>query len=301
MIRLLNKTRAKTKVTVGLCVKNSGKTVKGAINSVINQTYPSELVEIIVVDGGSKDETLSVVTDMASNTNTRVEIHFDEGRGLGAARQMVVDNANGNYVIFVDGDVELVNDFVQKQVDFMEKNPRVGIAVGKYLYKEGTLIASLQNLHHYITEFLGNDATIYRTKALRQVGGFDINIKGACEDLDMMAKLRVRGWELSINKKAKFYHSPRETWRAFWIEQKWFGYGGHYFVHKHKHMNTPFPLWYKVPSVTFVATLKVAVKAYRLLHKKESFLMPLLFSLGTISWWLGFAKSNLDGYGHEAN
>lgn len=52
-----------TKVTVGLCVKNSEKTVKDTVDSIIKQKYLPNLMEIIVVDGDSKDRTLSIVTE----------------------------------------------------------------------------------------------------------------------------------------------------------------------------------------------------------------------------------------------
>lgn len=311
VIRLINKTRAKAKVTVGFCVRNSEQTVKEAINRIINQTYPSELMEIIVVDGNSKDKTLSIVTDILSKTDIQTKIYSDEGIGLGYARQMVVDYAEGKYIVFVDGDVELLNDFVQEQVDFMEQDSKIGVAVGKYMFREANLIATLQNLNCYllcdqlankdetISHGINYGTSIYRAKALRQVGGFDKKIKGAGEDADIMARIKAKGWGLSINKKAIYYHKPRDNFGAFWLEQKWFGYGDHYF--RHKHSNIPFILWRRIPIITFAGNLKIAVEAYKSVHQKKSFLMPLLFSLGTISWWLGFAKSNLDGYGHEAN
>jgi len=55
--------KMETKVTVGLCVKNSEKTVKDTVDSIIKQKYLPNLMEIIVVDGDSKDRTLSIVTE----------------------------------------------------------------------------------------------------------------------------------------------------------------------------------------------------------------------------------------------
>ena len=50
----------KPKVTVGMCVKNCAATIKEAIESVLNQDFPHELMELIIVDGNSEDETLSI-------------------------------------------------------------------------------------------------------------------------------------------------------------------------------------------------------------------------------------------------
>jgi len=55
------------RITIGLCVKNSEKTIKKCLESIINQDYPKELVEIIIVDGGSKDRTIEIAKEMISN------------------------------------------------------------------------------------------------------------------------------------------------------------------------------------------------------------------------------------------
>lgn len=301
MIRMTTQSRPKTKITIGLCVKNSEKTVKEAINSIINQRYPKELMEIIVVDGGSEDNTLSIVTDMISNADMQARICSDDGKGLGYARQMVVDHADGRYIIFVDGDVELLDDFVEKQVEFMEHNPKVGVTVGRYTYKEGrarALISTLWNLSHHVTfkGFLGNDATIYRCEAIRQVGGFDKNIKGACEDVDLIARIRAKGWIFRVSEKARFYHNSRDNLTDFWVEQNWFGYGKHYFAHKNKDRLT---FWRNFPLAYFFFGLKTALRAYEFSREKKSFLLPLFFVFQKMGWWIGFIQSHLDGYGHE--
>ena len=138
--------RAAMKITVGVCVKNSERTIKGAIDGILNQNYPREQMQVIIVDGCSTDRTLPIIKNMISETDMSVEILSDKGKGLGAARQTVVDNAKGDYIVFVDGDVELQEDFVQKQVDFMEKNPKVAAAVGRYMFKEGNLLSTVWSL-----------------------------------------------------------------------------------------------------------------------------------------------------------
>jgi len=278
-------------------VKNNEETVKKAIESILNQDFPDKFMEIIVVDGESKDKTLSIVMDSVLDNAMKVKIYSDGGKGLSEARQIVVNNAEGEYIVWVDGDVVVPKDFVRKQVEFMEQNPRVGIAVGKFGYKEGTLVATLQSLRHYTgNRFTGNDATICRIEALRQVGGFDIHMKGACEDLDLMTRIKARGWALSVNEKAKFYHACKEAWRDLWTEQNWFGYGGHYVWHKHKGL---FALWDKVPLLIFLGAFKKAVRAYKMMHQKKSFLIPLAMLFENIAWWFGFAKAHMDNYGHN--
>ena len=50
-------------VTVGLCVKNSEATVERAVNSIIAQDYPQELMELLIVDGSSRDKTIPIIKE----------------------------------------------------------------------------------------------------------------------------------------------------------------------------------------------------------------------------------------------
>jgi len=276
-------------------VKNSEKTIKDAIDSIINQKYPVELIQVIVVDGCSRDKTMSLLAVATAKTSMEVETYSDMGRGLGAARQIVVNKANGNYIIFADADVKLFDDFARKHVKFMEENPNVGVAFGKPMYQEGTLTSSVWNLYQYATGgFSGNDATIYRPEALRMVGGFDSNIKGAGEDNDLLYRIRAKGWLVATNETARFFHRNRENLKGFLIERFWFGYGGHYFSHKTKQR----PTWRQNPIGAFKYGLQMALKAYTLTHKKISFLIPTHVVLSNIFWWFGYYKAHIQGYGH---
>jgi glycosyltransferase involved in cell wall biosynthesis len=283
-------------VTIGVCVKDAEETIKESINSIINQKYPTELIQVIIVDGCSKDKTLSIVASATLKTDMKVEIYSDKGRGLGTARQIVVDHAYDKYIIFVDADVKIFDDFVKNHAKFMEENPDVGVAFGRPMHQEGTLVSTVWDLHCYATGgFMGNDATIYRSEALRQAGGFDANIKGAAEDRDLIARIRAKGWLVSTNEKARFFHKCRENFKDFWDEQSWFGYGDHYINHKNKNMD---PMWRKLPIGSFTYGLRMALKAYELTHRKTSFLIPLQMVLGNIAWWFGFIKGHMDSYGH---
>ena len=55
------------KVTIGFCVKNAEQTVRDAIRSILKQDFPHEMMELIIVDGYSKDKTLSIIQNELSN------------------------------------------------------------------------------------------------------------------------------------------------------------------------------------------------------------------------------------------
>jgi len=119
------------KVTVGVCVRNCEGFVEEVIESIMNQDFPHELMEVIFVDDGSEDETLSIIKGHIPKMDMKVKVFHHEWKGLGYSRNVVVDNATGDFILWVDGDMVLSRDFVSGLVRFMEQNAKVGIAKGK--------------------------------------------------------------------------------------------------------------------------------------------------------------------------
>lgn len=290
------------KVTIGFCIKNCEITVKEALDSIIKQDYPHELMEIIVVDGHSKDKTMQIVKEILSYSDIKAKIFF-ENEGLGVARQIVADNAIGEYILWVDGDMVLAKDHVSKQVKFMENNPKVGIAGGKFQsYPGENLVAALESIEWIVLDNIhgGKASTrpmlhraggcIYRVKALRQIGGFDTRIKGALEDLDAEYRIGDFGWLTYFITDAVFYDKRKGTWKGIWNENFWYGYGGHYFMHKHGRNKQV---------STLLEGLKRTVIAYRLTQRKIVLLFPIQYFFKKVAWFFGFLKAHANGYGHN--
>ncbi|TXS38872.1 bifunctional glycosyltransferase/CDP-glycerol:glycerophosphate glycerophosphotransferase [Streptomyces sp. OR43] len=93
-------------VTVVIPAYNAATTIGKAVQSAVNQTY--ELVEVVIVDDASTDNTLDVVAGFAGN-NPRVRVlrRQQNSGGVGAPRNMGIAQAAGRYVMFLDADDEL--------------------------------------------------------------------------------------------------------------------------------------------------------------------------------------------------
>jgi len=59
-----------------MCVKNSEDTVNEAIESVLSQDFPNELMELIIVDGHSRDKTLEIIRNGLKKTGIRTKIFY---------------------------------------------------------------------------------------------------------------------------------------------------------------------------------------------------------------------------------
>ena len=296
---------SKPLVTIGVCVRNCEIIIRGAIRSIMQQDFPHALMEVIFVDDGSEDATVSVIHDLVSNMDFDVKIFSYEWRGLGFARQVVVENARGKYIIWVDGDMMLSSDHVRKQVEFMEKNPSVGIAKGRYvLSRDEGLVAFLEDVpfivFYYqhegktIEKLPGTGGAIYRVEAIKRVGGFDSRIKGAAEDIDLEYRIRNAGWRVYVSP-ATFYEKRPRTWKNLWVKYFWYGYGMHYVLNKNRNIER---LYEMSPLAALVEGFWSSISAYKFVRSKRVFLLPLHFFFKMSAWSFGYAKSHFNSYGH---
>ena len=292
-----------TKVTIGLCVKNGAKLVKIAFDSISIQDYPHKLMKLVIVDNDSSDNTLSLAMEFAKKTDIKTLVTSSKG-GLGATRQIAVDNAEGDYIVWVDDDLVLSKDFVKNQVKFMEENPNLGAAKGVRIHVSNpTTIFSIDTYSSLLAsriqnpKIIGTGGAIFRLKALKSVGGFDVRIKGAGEDIDVSRRIRESGWTLAFNHSAKDYKKdPPATLKALWKKNRWYGYSRHFLFHKYKEQQS---LINYFPPYALLSGVKMSCSIYRFTSIKKVFLFTFTYSFSMTANYIGFIRAHLDGYGHS--
>lgn len=139
---------------------------------------------------------------------------------------------------------------------------------------------------------LGTSGSIYRVKAIRQVGGFDLSIKGSGEDIDIEDRIKSAGWSLCITP-AIFYEKRRNTWRSLWDEYFWHGVGANYAFKKNRKVISIYKM---LPPIALFAELLHISIAYRLVRKSIVFLLPFHYVFKRIAWVLGFIKGKSLNY-----
>jgi glycosyltransferase involved in cell wall biosynthesis len=257
-------------------------------------------MEIIVVDDGSTDKTLEIVRSFAEQNDVSIQVYSQKWKGIASARNLVVKKARGEYVIWVDADMTLSKNFVQKQVEFLGRHPRVGAAKGKYGFvRSDKIVAKLENCRAFnimtpSREAWGTGGAIYRLSALREIGGFDGEINGAGEDIDALIRLKKRGWLTSLTD-AIFYERYKENWRELWKQYFWWGYGAHFVKHKHKNFISVFA---RLPPVALVAGALRFLKAFKYEHNLIYLILPFYELFKEMGWLIGFIVGHFNGYGH---
>lgn len=90
------------KMSVIVTVYNEEKYIAKTLDSVINQDFDE--YEIIVINNGSTDNSLKIINEKLSQSDTPHKIISIPNRGVSSARNKGIDESRGEYIVFVDGD-----------------------------------------------------------------------------------------------------------------------------------------------------------------------------------------------------
>ena len=92
------------KLSIVIPIYNVGKYVRKTIDSVTSQTYDN--LEIVCVNDGSTDDCPQILSAYAAQ-DKRIKVVNQQNQGTYIARQVGVEAAEGDYIVFLDGDDEL--------------------------------------------------------------------------------------------------------------------------------------------------------------------------------------------------
>ena len=101
------------KVSIVIPIYNTERYLPECLNSVISQTYRD--LEIICVDDGSTDAT-AVILQQYAKTDSRIKILTQENAGPGAARNAGMNQATGEYIVFLDSDDWFEPSFIHRML-----------------------------------------------------------------------------------------------------------------------------------------------------------------------------------------
>lgn len=96
-----NRNTASPLISVIVPVYNAEKTLRQCVDSILNQEYGD--IELILVDDGSKDSSPAICEEYAGR-DSRVRVFHKDNGGVSSARNLGIDNAQGEWITFIDAD-----------------------------------------------------------------------------------------------------------------------------------------------------------------------------------------------------
>jgi len=124
------------KISIIIPTYNSGKYIKRCLDSVCNQTYKN--LEIIIVDNGSKDNTVQLCQEYEKKDSRIISVQTDV-KGVSVARNKGLEIASGKYIQFIDSDDAVKEDMISKLYDNMKKTNADVVICGYEYVRENSV------------------------------------------------------------------------------------------------------------------------------------------------------------------
>ena len=289
-------------LSVIIATRNEEKHIGKLLDSLVNQTYPKDCFEVLLVDGLSKDGTLKIV-DMYKDrlslrvfTNPRLKSTFAFNKGI--------DEAKGELFMVVNAHSTLREDFIEEDVNtflrIRKKEPRLAGVGGIYINENNSAFGKLVGLLYY-SSLSGarscrynmkphfSDSVIFGVfdkKIVVENGKFDEDFIGAGNDDELTVRLYNRGYRFFTNPKIVAHYVTRSSFRKFIKQTYNYGVAKGIIVrkgnHKFEFLNTA-SLWFAPASLFIYEMLLLFLFAFSGFSVILAFIPFVLYWLLTVS------------------
>ena len=203
-------------VTIYIPSRNYGKYVEKAIQSVLEQIYQNW--ELILIDEGSQDSTLSVFTYFKEKYETKISVIRNEKPiGLQKIANKILSLAKGKYMIRLDADDWLHEFALEAMVSKLENSPKAGIAFPNFFYtnEEGKVIGIETRQFNSEIDLSSQlpphgACTMFETKALKIAGGYSESVN-AQDGWDLWLKLYNKIGAVGVDLPLFYYRQHGES------------------------------------------------------------------------------------------
>ena len=218
--------------------------IRETIENLRDLNYPN--YEVIAVNDGSKDETGSILNELAQKYSWLRVVHLSPNSGKAWALNAGILLSQAQFVLVIDADCLLGKDSLEplawhfvnsSRVGAVTGNPRIinrtsllgKIQVGEYSSIIGLIKRSQRILAKVLT--VSGVTAAFRKDALCDCGFFDADT--VTEDIDMTWKLQRRFWEVRFEPRAVSWILAAETIRGLWLQRIRWAQGGLEVIKKH--------------------------------------------------------------------
>lgn len=184
-------------VSVIVPMYNNESTIIKCLDSIINQTANNKILEVIVINDGSTDNSLEVVETYRKNKKISIKVINKSNGGASSARNIGLKEAKGEYIALLDSDDVWLPTKIERQMEILESNKNIDF-LGCDSDKEGIKILGkkIDYLHKAnikelcIKCFPSTPSSIFKKEIVYKIGYFDETQKYG-EDMNYFNKICV--------------------------------------------------------------------------------------------------------------
>lgn len=234
-------------ISVIIPCRNEEKYIKGAITSILNQTYSQGKLEVIVVDGMSNDNTLEIIQSIQSK-DERVKLVVNPAQTTPQAMNLGLKNSTYNLIIRIDAHAEALPMFIEKNVQTLFEDDKIGCAGGKIINVYENKTAELIGLAMSSKFGVGNAVFrvggeksqvdtlafgIYKKSVFDEIGIFNENLIRNQDD-ELNFRLIQAGYKIIYNPEIQSKYYVRSSYKKLYKQYNQYGYWKVYVNRLHK-------------------------------------------------------------------
>lgn len=191
-------------VSIIIATRNSAEFLENCLKSIRNQTY--EDIELIVVDGKSIDKTIDIAKKYKSKICTFVPKLKKGSFDASYKRNYGAKKAKGEYVYWVDADMELSKKVIEEAVTICKKGKNA-VIVREDSFGQG-IWARAKNLERrcYWGDNTVESPRFYKHSIWDAIGGFDESLGAGGDDFDLHMKLLEKGYQVGRTKNVVMHN-----------------------------------------------------------------------------------------------
>jgi glycosyltransferase involved in cell wall biosynthesis len=222
--------------SIVICSYNGASTLESCLRSMQKLRYPN--FEVIFVDDGSKDNTQEILQNFPWVRNIR-----QVNMGLSHARNVGMNAARGEVVVYTDSDCEADEDWLYYLALSLVRSNHAGMGGPNLIPDEGSWVADCVGLSpggptHVMTddrtaEHVPGCNMAFYTAILKKVNGFDTQFRTAGDDVDVIWRIQNVGGSMGFSPASLVWHYRRNTVKSYLRQQR--GYGEAEALLKYKH------------------------------------------------------------------
>lgn len=214
-------------VSVIITTKNEEAVIENLLKSILKQTY--KYIEIILVDNNSNDETLSIAKKFKG-----IKI-YQQGPERSAQRNFGAKNTKGDFLFFLDADMELTPKVVEDCVNKIYQEKAEGVVIpeqSKWTNFWGEVKAYERSFYSEKGDPVTDAARFFSKKIFNKVGGYDETITGP-EDWDLPDRIREKGFKIGRSTEKIYHHEQEISLLTLFKKKFYYGLNAHKYLSKH--------------------------------------------------------------------
>ena len=279
-------------VSLIVAVRNESAYLEECINSIMSQDYPQGKLEVLVLDGGSTDNSREIVNKMISG-KINYRLINNPQRIQSAAWNLGFQLSHGDVISIVSGHSRLSSNYISRAVETLERTnfDMVGGTVraesagilGETIALAMSTPFGVGSANFRYTEREEETDTVFMGFCWRstyeKIGGFDEELVRNQDD-EFSYRLRKAGGRILCNPKIVSFYRNRATLRSLWSQYYQYGFWKVRVLQKHPRQMS---LRQFVPPVFVFGLLVSLVLAFVPVLRPLSALLPLLYLLANLT------------------